>query len=384
MKQCIKVTRIDHRYCFFLCSHAFINKVTSNLQSSLSGSLTITCLQHEQFSILDSKLHILHISIVIFQSFANFCKLLEYLRHNICKCRNRLWCTNTSNNVLTLSVHQELTHKFFLTCSRITCKCNTCTRLIRPVTECHLLYVYSSTPGIRNIVVTTVYVCTRVIPGTEYSFDCTHQLLLRIIREVCADFLFIFSFELVSQFFQIFSCKINVLCNASFSFHLIDQLFKIFFTNFHNYVRIHLDKSSVAVTSPSLISCFLSNYFYYFLIKTKVQNCIHHTRHGSSCSRTNGNKKRILKISEFLSCYGFHLFDGIHNLSHNLIVDFSSIFIVLCTSLCCNCESLRYWQSQVCHLSKVSTFSTKKVSHGCVTFCKHVDPFCHLVIPPKM
>ena len=46
MKKSIKVTRIDHSYCFFLCSHSLINKVTSDLQSSLSGSLTITCLQH--------------------------------------------------------------------------------------------------------------------------------------------------------------------------------------------------------------------------------------------------------------------------------------------------------------------------------------------------
>ena len=34
------------------------------------------------------------------------------------------------------------------------------------------MYVYCSTPGIRDIIITAVYVRTRVVPGTEYSFDC--------------------------------------------------------------------------------------------------------------------------------------------------------------------------------------------------------------------
>ena len=383
MKQCIQVTRIDHSYCFFFCSHTFIYEVTCNLQSSLSCSLTITCLQHEKFSILDSKLHILHISVMIFQSCTNFCKLFKYFRHNVCQCRNWLWCTNTGNYVFTLSVHKELAHKFFLTCSRVTGKCNTCTGFVRPVTECHFLYVNSGTPGVWDVIVTTVNICTRIVPGTENCFDSTHQLFLRIIREVCSDFFFVFSFELVSQLFQVFSCQVNVLCYTFFSFHLINQFFEVFFTNFHYYVRIHLDESSVAIASPSFITCFFGNYFNYFFVQTKVQNSIHHTRHRSSCTGTYRYQKRILKITESFAGYFFHLNDGFHNLLHNFVVDFSSIFIVLCTSFCCDCETLRNRKSQIGHLCKVGTFTAQKITHSCITFCKHVNPFCHCLLPPK-
>ena len=34
-------------------------------------------------------------------------------------------------------------------------------------------------------------------------------------------------------------------------------------------------------------------------------------------------------------------------------------------------------KTKVCHFSKVGTFTTQKVSHISVTFCKHVNPFCH-------
>ena len=41
-------------------------------ECSLSGSLTITGLQHVQFATLNSELHILHISVMIFQSLTYF------------------------------------------------------------------------------------------------------------------------------------------------------------------------------------------------------------------------------------------------------------------------------------------------------------------------
>ena len=40
---------------------SLIYKVTSDLDSSRSGSLTVTCLQEVQLAFLDGELHILHI-----------------------------------------------------------------------------------------------------------------------------------------------------------------------------------------------------------------------------------------------------------------------------------------------------------------------------------
>ena len=164
MKQSIKVTWVDHCNSFFFCSHSLINKVTSDLQSSLSSSLTITCLQHVKFTMFYSELHILHISVVVFQSFANLFELYECFREFLFHFGNVHRCTNTGNNVFTLSVCQELTEQTISSCSRVTSEGNTCTTVISHVTECHHLYVYSSTPGIWDIVVTTINVCTRVVP----------------------------------------------------------------------------------------------------------------------------------------------------------------------------------------------------------------------------
>ena len=50
-------------------------------------------------------------------------------------------CTNTGNNVFTLSICKEFTKQTVSSCSRVTCEGNTCTTVITHVTECHHLYV---------------------------------------------------------------------------------------------------------------------------------------------------------------------------------------------------------------------------------------------------
>ena len=118
---------------------------------------------------------------------------------------DRLRSTNAGNNVFALRVHQELAEQLLIAGCRVTGKCNAGTGCIAHVAECHHLYVNGSTPGVRNIIITAVYVRTRVVPGTEYSFDRFHQLLLRISREIRADLAFVFFLELTGQLFQIVS-----------------------------------------------------------------------------------------------------------------------------------------------------------------------------------
>ena len=70
------------------------------------------------------------------------------------------------------------------------------------------------------------------------------------------------------KFDELLGIQLNVQCNALFLFHLVDKSLKVLLTNFHNYIRIHLNKSSVAIPSPTWVSGFSGNSLYYCLIKT--------------------------------------------------------------------------------------------------------------------
>ena len=381
VEQGVEVSRIDHQNSFFFGLVLFIYEVASDLESSLSGSLTIPALQHVQLLVFYCEFHILHIVIVVFQCLANLNEFSVCFREFLFHLCDRHRSPNTGNNVFALCVDQEFTHQLLFTSCWVTGKCNTSTGFVVQVTEYHRHYVNSSTPRIRNIVVTTVNVCSRVVPATEYSFDCKLQLFNRIRREVRTQLLLVFSLELFSQRLQISSSQFYVELYALFFLHLVDQLFEVLLTNFHNNVGEHLNESSVRVIYEpfkSRIRIAFDHCSNNVVIQTEVQDGVHHTRHGSTSTRTNGNQQRVLLIAELLAVDFFHLLNAVHNLCHDFVVDLAAIFIVLGTSFCGDGEALRYRKTDCGHFSQVCTLASEQVPHGHVAFAEHINPFvCH-------
>ena len=146
VKECVEVSRIDHCNCFLRCSHTFVNQVTSDLHSSLSCSLTVSCLEHVELTVLNCELHVLHVSVVLFECLANLCELSECFRELLLHLSDLHRSTNACNNVFALCVCKELTEEALLTCSRVTCESNACTAVVTHVTECHGLNVNCCTP----------------------------------------------------------------------------------------------------------------------------------------------------------------------------------------------------------------------------------------------
>ena len=60
---------------FFFGAHTLVNEVAGDLESSLSGSLTVTGLEHIELAVFNGELHILHIAVVIFEVVADLDEL---------------------------------------------------------------------------------------------------------------------------------------------------------------------------------------------------------------------------------------------------------------------------------------------------------------------
>ncbi len=254
MKKRIEVSWIDHRNGFLLASHALIHEVTGDLQCSLCGSLTISGLQHVQLSVLYGKLHVLHVSVMLLEGFADLlelCKCLwELLLHLLDVHRG----TNTGYNVLALCIGQELTEQSLRAGGRITCEGNTRTTVIAHVTEGHRLYVYCCAPGIWNIVVAAVNIGTRVIPGTENRLDSAIELLLRIGWEISTEGFLILRLKLLGKVMKILCIELHIELYALLFLLLINQLLELALGNLHHDVRIHLNESSIRIPGPAWIA----------------------------------------------------------------------------------------------------------------------------------
>ena len=376
MEQRVQIAGINHGYCFFFSAHAFIHKITCNLQRSLRCSLAVTALQHVQFSVFNGEFHVLHITVMLFKQAADFFKFSICFRELIFHLGNRHGSTNTRNNVFTLGIHKEFAHQFVFACCGITGKCNACAGIVIQVAEYHGHNIDCCAPAVRNIIISAIYICAGVVPGTEHSFYSAHQLFFGISGEIFPDLGFVFSFELTCQFFQIFSRQFDIVGDAFLCLHLVDQLFKVFFSDLHNHVGIHLDKTAVAVvykTGKFGIAVSGNHGFHNFIIQSEIENCVHHTRHGCPCTGADGNQQRIFQIAKLLTVDFLHFGNIFHDLCLDFVVNLTTVFIVLGTGFRRNGKSLRNRQADFGHLGKISAFAAKQFTHGSIAFSEEVQ-----------
>ena len=385
VKQSVEVAGIDHGNCFLLIDHAFVDQVTGDLQSSLSGTLAVAALQHVELAVLHGELHVLHVAVMIFQKVADLDEFRVCFGELLFHLSDGHRGADTGDDVFALSIGKELAHEFLLAGGGITGECNTGTGVVIEVAEDHRHNVDGGTPGVRDIVVTTVNIGAGVVPGAENCLDGELQLFHGIGGEVSADLLFVLGLELFCQFLQVRCSQLDVVGDALLLFHLVDELFKILLADFHDNVREHLDETTVGVIYKALefrIGVACDHCGDDVVVQTEVQDGVHHAGHGSAGTGTDGNQQRVLQIAELLAVDLFHLADELHDLCHDIVIDLAAILIVLSAGLGSDRKALRDRKANVAHLSEVSTFTAEQLTHRCVAFGEQINKFfTHAKVP---
>ncbi len=381
VKKHVERLRVDLHKRFLLGDHAFVDEVACDLNRRGSRAFTVTRLQHIEFLVLDGEFHILHVAVVVFKRFADFEELLVHFGEDFRHFGDGHRRADACNDVFALRVGEELAHEPFFTRRGITRERNARTAVVAHVAERHHLHVDRRTPRIRDIVIHTVDIRAGVVPRTEHRFDRLEKLFLGIVGEVLFELLFVLFFELHRKIFQIVRRQIDVLRHALLLFHLVDELFKVFFTDFHNDVGEHLDKSSVAVPRPAGVVRFGRNGIDDRFVQTEVENGVHHAGHRRSRTRTDGNEQGVLFVAELLARDFFHLVDVFHDFGLDRRIDLSAVLVILRASLGRNREALGNGKTDVGHFRKVRALAAENFAHFRVTFGEKVTIlFCHVKV----
>ena len=82
MKQFVKFVWLTAFKCCLLVNFAFTQQIHGNFYHCCSGTFSVTCLKEPQLAFLNSKLHVLHVMIVVLKLFLQSIKLCIYFRHS--------------------------------------------------------------------------------------------------------------------------------------------------------------------------------------------------------------------------------------------------------------------------------------------------------------
>ena len=141
-----------------------------------------------------------------------------------------------------------------------------------------------------------------------------------------------------------------------------------------------MNEAPVAVPSPSRIARFFGQNFNHVVVKTEIQNGVHHAWHRSPCTGTDGYEKWVFFISEFHAGFFFQHFDVFKDFRFDFVVDLFAVLIVLSASFGGDGEAERNRQTDMSHFGKVSAFAAEQVAHILVAFGKFVNKLlCHRI-----
>ena len=378
VQQHVERLGVDLHERFLLGDHAFVDEVAGDLDGGGGGALAVTRLQHVELLVLDGELHILHVAVMIFEDLANFLELLVHFGEDVCHLGDGHRGADAGNDVFALGVGEEFAHQALFAGGGVTGEGNARAAVVAHVAERHHLHVDRGTPAVRDVVVHTIDVGAGVVPRAEHRFDGAEELFLRVGGEVGTDLRLIFCLELLGQGLEVFRRQFDVLRDALFFLHLIDELLEVLFADFHDDVGIHLDETAVAVVRPAGVARLLCDGLHHFFVEAEVEDGVHHARHGSACTRTDGDEQRVLFVAELFAADLFHLVDVLHDLRLDIGVDLPAVFIILRACLGGDGEALRHGKTDVGHLCKVCALAAQELAHLCVPFREKVAIFlCH-------
>ena len=300
---------------------------------------------------------------MVFQDSGNIFEFSVYVRERFLHLTDWLRCTDTRYNVFALGVYQELTEDLVFTVYRASCECNAGTGILSGISEYHGLNVYCRSQGCGNVIQLSVQDCSFVVPRTEYRLNRLHQLILRILWELSAQFCFYQFLVSLNDDLQILCLQIHIVFCAHFLLAAVKNLIEFGLRNFHYDVTEHLNETSVTVVSKTFVSGLGSQALYGIVIQSQVQNRIHHSRHGNRCAGTNGNQKRVLDVSELLSHYLFQFIQVFVHFPNDFLVQHAALVQIILAGIGRNSKSERYRQTDFRHLCQVGTFTSQKVSH---------------------
>ena len=286
---------------------------------------------------------------------------------------------HAGNNVLALCIDQVLAHQLLSAGGGVTGKCNAGAGTVAGVTKCHLLHVDSGAPLVGDLVHLTINVGTGVVPAAEHSLDSLDQLITGILGEGTTFVVLVDLLEDADQFLQVVSSQVHVVLDALGFLHLVDLHLEQALGDHHDDVSEHLHKTAVAVVCKAGVAGLLCQTLNSLVVQTQVQDGVHHAGHGLTCAGTDRDQQGICVVTELLAGDLFQTLEVLKNVSGDIVVDLTTVCIVLGAGVGGDGEALRNRHTGSSHLCQTGTLAAQGVLHGDLVATESIIAFAEVV-----
>ena len=301
MQQLVELRRIDARDRFLLRDQLLLDHLDRRPERRGRGSLRRPRLEQEELSLLDRELDVLHVAVVLLEPADRREQLRVRLRQQLVHALDRLGRPDTGDDVLALSVLEELAVEPALAGRGVTREADARAGAVALVPEHHLDDVDGGAEVVRDLVRAPVDLRAGRVPGVE---DGPHRLLelgACVLREGTSGLVGIGPLERLDQLGEVGRRELDILFHATRRLHARERLLEAVPFDAVDHLAVHLDQPPVRVVGEALVAGRLREPGDRLVIETEVEDRVHHPGHRHRRPGADGDEQRIVRVAEPLS-----------------------------------------------------------------------------------
>ena len=195
-----------------------------------------------------------------------------------------------------------------------------------------------------------------------------------ILREGLAGLLQHGSLEALHQLLQVLHFQLGILGDALSLLHRTDlqlegvDVVLILGLQSQYHIAVHLYEAAVRVPCEARVIGQLGKSLDSLIIETKIEDGVHHTRHGGRSTGADRDEERISRVAKGTSHECLDLTDiCLYVLSERLADILCALGLIGSADLCRDCKSGRHRYAYEVHLGEVGSLTTEEHAHVCAT-----------------
>ena len=272
---------------------------------------------------------------------------------------DRLGGPDAGHHIFALRVDQELAIELVLASGWVAGERNPGAGVVAGVAEHHGLHVDRGAVEAGDAFDSAVRQGLVTVPALEDRFDGGFKLTHGVLRESLADMLAVDLLVQVAELTETSGIHVRVFLHLQLLLQALEGFFEVVVVHIHHHITKHVDETSVRVEGKAFAGGF-GHGFNGVVIQSKIQNGVHHARHGHGRTRADGKQQWVATIAELLARFFFQSLDRFGHLIHQSGGHLGPVVVVRRTGVGGDGHTWRDRKANRGHVGQVGAFATQQ------------------------
>ena len=343
-----------------LVDQLLLHHLNRDADGGLRGALASAGLQHEELSVLDGELDVLHVLVVLLELRAHLHEMRVRLREARLHHGDRLGRADARDDILALRVHEELAVEDILAGRVVARERDARARGLAHVSVGHRLDIDRGAVEAPDLLDAAVLDRAVAVPRAEHGLDRVLELQQRILREIGSDLVLVDLLVLGDELDEALGRDLRVFLDAVLRLDRAERVLELVVVDAHHDIAEHVDEAAVRVVGEARVAGALREAFDGLVGEAEVEDRVHHAGHRHGRARAHADEQRVRVGAELLAELLLEHLDVRADIVHQALRQLAAAVVVRGAGVGGDREARRNRQTDRDHVGEVRALAAEE------------------------